>query len=150
MESWGRLFPKDELDEAQRKYEARLLLEQRQEAAAKRAARIAARLAAQEQPAPKTEFIYRPRSESDWDARASQQPARRPRWERVHGRWCLTQAGRDDLARKVKVLLELAAEYQDETDMEELAKAANMSTSWVRKHLGKVGIRMPLRRQRQS
>jgi hypothetical protein len=148
----------------EQEYRAKQLQERMQE--------IDRRIRAHERPAPKPEFVYQARSPEQWDARALQSEpdedkvfvyqARSPelwaeranqrtsrRWEMSHGHWRLTAEGRKQLAEKVEAMLDLARKYQYETDMEELARNADRSVSWVRKHLAKAGIKLPLRRQRQ-
>jgi hypothetical protein len=146
-ESWNRLFSREELQVMYDRAQAQQFAE-RQRKLAEMQADYQRAEATKIAPREKSAFVYQVRAPELWAARADQQIHRR--WQKINGHYTLSPEERARLAEKVQTLLELAVEYRDETDMEELAASADMSVSWVRKHLRKAGIRLPLRRQRQT
>lgn len=163
--TWNRLFPEADVRRWEAEYRAQQLKERQEE--------VSRRIRAHERPAPK-EFVYRPRPESDWDARAIQcEPEEKPafvyqvrspelwaeraaqqiqthrRWEMSpHGHWKLTAEGRRQLAEKVQAMLAHAREFQATITVKELAATSGRSEGWVRRHLKNNGITLEPQRRK--
>ena len=146
-ESCGRLFSREELQAMYDRARAQQFAE-RQRALAEMQADYQ-RAGAERAGLPeKKPFVYQGRSPEQWAARADQQTHRR--WQKTNGHYTLSPEERARLAEKVKTLLELAREFEAETDVEELSKTSGMSESWVRKHLREAGIRLASQRQKRE